>query len=119
MKTIENYKIETKNMTEEQAYESRRIQEELEIDGWFGYKSFASVTGNDEITIMMFNEDVDSVENALEEAWEDFDYETDYDYCYGEEEVELVGEFNCNIFTEKCKKERLVEFKITGLNFVL
>lgn len=119
MKTIENYKIETKNLTEEQAYESRRIQEALEIDGWFGYKSFASVTGNDEVTIIMFNEDVESVENALEEAWEDFDYEADYDYCYGEEEVELVGEFNFNIFTEMCELERLVEFKITGLNFML
>lgn len=119
MKTIENYKIETKNMTEEQAYESRRIQEKLEIDGWFGYKSFASVTGNDEVTIMMYNEDVDSVENALEEVWEDFDYETDFDYCYGDEEVELVGEFNYNIFTEMCELKRLVEFKITGLNFIL
>jgi hypothetical protein len=117
MKTIENYKIETKNLTQKEAYESRRIQEALEIDGWFGYKSFASVTGDDEVTIIMFNEDVESVENALEEAWED--YETDYDYCYGEEEVELVGEFNYNIFTEMCELERLVEFKITGLNFVL
>lgn len=117
MKTIENYKIETKNLTQKEAYESRRIQEALEIDGWFGYKSFASVTGDDEVTIIMFNEDVESVENALEEAWED--YEADYDYCYGEEEVELVGEFNYNIFTEMCELRRLVEFKITGLNFVL
>lgn len=117
MKTIENYKIETKNISEKEAYESRRIEEALEIDGWFGYKSFASVTGNDEVTIMMFNEDMDSVENALEEAWED--YETDFDYCYGDEEVELVGEFNYNIFTEMCELRRLVEFKITGLNFVL
>ena len=106
-------------MTEEQAYETKRIQEALEIDAWFGYKSFASVTGNDEITIIMFNEDVDSVKKALEEAWEDFDYETDFDYCYGKGEVELVGEFNFNIFTEMCEKERLVEFKIIGLNFIL
>lgn len=117
MKTIENYKIETIHMNMEQAYESRRIEEELEIDAWFGYKSFASVTGNDEVTIIMFDEDLGSVEKALEEAWEDF--ETDFDYCYGDEEVELVGEFNFNIFTEMCEKERLVEFKITGLNFVL
>lgn len=119
MKTIENYKIETKNLTQKEAYESRRIQEVLEIDGWFGYKSFASVTGSDEVTIIMFNEDVESVENALEEVWEDFEYEADYDYCYGDEEVELVGEFNDNIFTEMCELRRLVEFKITGLNFVL
>lgn len=119
MKTIENYKIETINMTEEQAYESRRIQEELEIDAWFGYKSFASVTGNDEVTIIMFDDDMNSVEKALEEAWEDFDYETDYDYCYGDEEVELVGEFNYNIFTEMCQLKDLCEFKISGLNFAL
>ena len=119
MKTIENYKIETKNMTEEQAYESRRIQEVLEIDAWFGYKSFASVTGNDEVTIIKFDEDLNSVENALEEGWEDFDYETDYDYCYGDEEVELVGEFNYNIFTEMWQLKDLCEFKISGLNFAL
>lgn len=117
MKTIQNFKIETINMTEKEAYESRRIEEALEIDAWFGYKSFASVTGNDEVTIIMFDEDVNSVENALKEAWED--YETDFDYCYGKGEVELVGEFNFNIFTEMCEKERLVEFKIIGLNFVL
>ena len=119
MKTIQNYKIETIKMTEKQAYDSRRIEEALEIDAWFGYKSFTSVTGNDEVTIIMFDEDLNSVENALEEVWEDFDYETDYDYCYGDEEVELVGEFNYNIFTEMCELKRLVEFKITGLNFVL
>lgn len=119
MKTIENYKIETEKMTKEQAYESKRIEEALEIDGWFGYKSFASVTANDEVTIIMFEEDLNSVEKALEEAWEDFDYEIDYDYCYGDEEVELVGEFNYNIFTEMCELRRLVEFKISGLNFAL
>ena len=55
MKTIQNFKIETINMTEKEAYESRRIEEALEIDAWFGYKSFASVTGNDEVTIIMFD----------------------------------------------------------------
>lgn len=119
MKTIQNYKIETEKMTKEQAYESKRIEEALEIDGWFGYKSFASVTGNDEVTVIMFEEDLNSVEKALKDVWENFDYETDYDYCYGDEEVELVGEFNYNIFTEMCELRRLVEFKITGLNFTL
>lgn len=119
MKTIQNYKIETIKMTEKQAYDSRRIEEALEIDGWFGYKSFASVTGNDEVIIIMFEEDLNSVGKALKEAWESFDYETDYDYCYGDEEVELVGEFNYNIFTEMCELRRLVEFKISGLNFTL
>jgi len=119
MRNIEDYTIETKNMTKEQAYRSRDIQEKLVIDDWFGYKSFASVTGDDEVTIIMFKEDMESVENALEKVWEDFKYETNYTYCRGEDEVELVGEFNHEIFTEMCKSKGLVKFKINGLNFIL
>lgn len=119
MRKIEDYKITTKFMTKEQAYKSRDIQEKLVIDDWFGYKSFASVTEDNEVTIIMFKEDLNSVEKALEKVWKDFNYETDYTHCHGEEEVELVGEFNHEIFTEMCKLEGLVEFKVTGLNFIL
>ena len=65
MKRFDELNIETKNITKEQAYESKRILNKLEIDGWFGMKSFAQETGADEITIIMYNEDVDDIERIL------------------------------------------------------
>ena len=119
MKEFNELNIETKIMTKEQAYESERILNKLEIDGWFGRKSFAHETDKDEITIIMYNEDVDDIEGILNDMYGELGVNVDFDYLCGTDEIEVVGSFGNEIFTEMAEKYRLCEMIVTGISFMI
>lgn len=115
IKIINNIEIETESITCEEALKSRTICEDLEIDGWFLNKSFASVTDENEITIILDKIDVDIIIEKLEENFEDEDFEIEVEFLEEGDDIEIVGGLGNKIFTDFQSRDDLREMKIVGL----